>query len=598
MILRKCFTILLLSLTATVYAKETIPEWAAGAVWYQILPERFRNINPSDDPVKSRVVGDGIDDWQVHPWASDWYKLQVWEEARHLPFAEIVADRRYGGDLIGVIEKLPYLKDFGVDVIYLMPIFESPSVEKYDASTFHHVDNNFGLERDEDWKSMQSEDENPENWQLTTADEVFIDLLKQAHELEMRVVTEVVFSYCGLEFWAFKDLEENQEESKYKDWFEVLRWDDPMTPDTVEFDYECWQGDRGLPVFKKTADGDLVEPVRKYIFDSTRRWMDPDSDSVVIDGVDGWLVNEVADLPAKFWAEWNDLVHSFNPDALTISDYSADAKVVGRQQFDLVRDRSVSNRMVDFFVHKRGEFSLSAFMKDLKAVGESRSNRETFSMLNQVDSYKTYRIASLIVNANSGAADGVSADNGYHHYNPIKPDSTHRKIQKLLTLFQLTYPGAPVIFYGDESGMWGGEYPDNIKPMLWREFIYEKEAYTTIRWEITVESSSNFDRDIFNLYRKINHVRRDNPALRVGQLQVHIADDDNQVLVYSRKHKRNEVYVFMNLSSVQRHVELRPGWRKNSKVRDPFSTGKYKLDIFDIKLDLEPFSYRVLVKEK
>lgn len=597
MILRKCFTILLLSLAATVYAKETIPEWAAGAVWYQIIPERFRNINPSDDPIKSRVVGADIDDWQVHPWASDWYKLQVWEEARHLPFAEIVADRRYGGDLIGVIEKLPYLKDFGVDVICLTPIFESPSVEKYDASTFHHVDNNFGLKREEDWKSMQSEDENPENWQLTTADEALIDLLKQAHELEMRVVTEVVFSYCGLEFWAFKDLEENQEESKYKDWFDVLRWDDPMTPDTVEFDYKSWQGDRDLPVFKKTADGDLVEPVRKYIFDSTRRWMDPDGDRVVIDGVDGWLVNEVADLPAKFWAEWNDLVHSFNPDALTISDYSADAKVVRRQQFDLVRDQTVSNRMVDFFVHKRGE-SLSAFMKNLKVVGESRSDRETFSMLNQLDSHRTYRIASLIVNANSGAADGVSADNGYHHYNPIKPDSTQRKIQKLLTLFQLTYPGAPVIFYGDESGMWGGEYPDNIKPMLWREFIYEKEAYTTIWGELTVESSSVFDRDIFNLYRKMNRVRRDNPALRVGQLQVHIADDDSQVLVYSRKHKRNEVYVFMNLSSVQRHVELRPGWRKNLKVRDPFSKGKYKLDIFDIKFDLEPFSYRVLIKKK
>ena len=115
----------------------------------------------------------------------------------------------------------------GVDVILLNPVFESSSVLKYDAVTLHHVDNNFGTKRKEDWEKIQSEREDPSTWTLSTSDEVFLELIERAHKLDIKIVIEAQFTYCSSDFWAFKDLTENQQDSPYSDWFDVLSWDDP-----------------------------------------------------------------------------------------------------------------------------------------------------------------------------------------------------------------------------------------------------------------------------------------------------------------------------------------------------------------------------------
>ena len=285
--------VMLAALFSPLQAKDPVPEWARGAVWYQILPERFRNINAYNDPVKDRLFHKRQEDWQIHPWASDWNKLQVWEEGRDKTFAELLAERRYGGDLIGVFEKLPYLKALGVDVIYLTPIFEAPSIKKYDASTLHHIDNNFGVDRDKDWQEIATGGDDPEQWQLTKADELWSDLLREIHLAKLRVVLEVVFNYCGSEFWAFQDLKKKQQRSKYKDWFQVASWDDPTTPDTVEFVYACWQGDKNLPLFRTDELGTPVPEVKEYFFNITRRWMNVDGEAPTTDGVDGWSARHV-----------------------------------------------------------------------------------------------------------------------------------------------------------------------------------------------------------------------------------------------------------------------------------------------------------------
>ena len=131
--------IFLLVLRGNAQSNDTRPDWTRGATWYQIVPDRFRNHNPYNDPIKERVVGDSIDDWQTHPWVSDFHKLQIWEEGRDASFKEIVEQRRYGGDLGGIMERLDYLKGLGVDVILLNPVFESASVLKYDAVTLHQI---------------------------------------------------------------------------------------------------------------------------------------------------------------------------------------------------------------------------------------------------------------------------------------------------------------------------------------------------------------------------------------------------------------------------------------------------------------------------
>ena len=121
--------------------------WARGKVWYQVFPERFRNGDPANDPVAADVLEtDGKHRWHLSPWTSDWYEEQPWELKRSTDFYHmgVVFARRYGGDIQGITDKLDYLKDLGVEVIYLNPVFEAPSLHKYDASSLHHVDLHFG----------------------------------------------------------------------------------------------------------------------------------------------------------------------------------------------------------------------------------------------------------------------------------------------------------------------------------------------------------------------------------------------------------------------------------------------------------------------
>ncbi len=598
--LKKLFFIFLLTLVTSGWAKNDVPNWARGALWYQIVPERFRNINPKNDPLRQRIVGKDVKDWQIHPWASDWFKRQVWEKERDVPFRQLLTERRYGGDLIGVIEKLPYLKDFGAKVLYFTPVFESPSVEKYDAATLHHVDNNFGLDSVGDWEVLFSEREDPNNWTLTKADETFLELVNQAHMLEMKIVIEAVFNYCSIEFWAFQDLVEKQESSDYKDWFEILSWDDPMTPDTVEFAYNCWQGDKRFPLFRTDEENSLAAPVKQYVFDITKRWMDPNGDGDATDGIDGWSIKNADDLPGAFWQEWHALVKSLNTNTLTISDREEKGEgELNDNEFDLSFNSNLADAMKDFFFHHGADISISEFAAQLERFGDMKAIDPRHPSVNKLDDNGIGRIASQILSEKLKSSNRAGGNNGHEtSISPVAPDSSHRKIQMLLTLFQLTVPGSPMVYYGDESGMWGGDYPDNTKPMLWQEFGYERESYSTVLPGLKRKCENAFDRSIFNLYRSINNVRAANAALTIGSFKTHIADDERKILVYSRQYYLSEVYVFMNLSDEKQKVSVNPGWKKNLKVVDPFSPSKYKLKKHEIVLDLEPMAARVLVKEK
>ena len=145
------------------------PDWAMDAVWYQIFPERFYNGDHENDPDLESLKGtwpyEEITWWEVTPWTSDWYEFQPWEKANGYDHRYQFQWRRYGGDIQGIIDKLDYLKELGVNAIYLNPIFESPSSHKYGAKYFHHVDNNFGPDPVGDSIIWETESpENPDTW--------------------------------------------------------------------------------------------------------------------------------------------------------------------------------------------------------------------------------------------------------------------------------------------------------------------------------------------------------------------------------------------------------------------------------------------------
>ncbi|MCB0749925.1 MAG: alpha-amylase, partial [Ignavibacteriae bacterium] len=254
-----------------------VPQWASEAVWYQIFPERFNNGDKNNEPKPIDLAGGWPynipEGWQNHPWTSDWYKLQPWENNGH-DFYWNAGVRRYGGDLQGVINKLDYLQNLGITDIYFNPVFESPSLHKYDASSYHHIDNNFGPDPEKDRQIWSQENPiDPTTWQWTTADKLFLELIKEAHNRNIRVIIDGVFNHVGNTFWAFKDLIEKQEKSQFKDWFSIKSFDDPNTPEN-EFDYEGWYGVKDLPEIKEDENG-LVEGAANHVHDVVKRWMDP-----------------------------------------------------------------------------------------------------------------------------------------------------------------------------------------------------------------------------------------------------------------------------------------------------------------------------------
>jgi len=137
-----------------------VPDWATGVVWYQIFPERFSNGDPTNDPEveKAFINSDSIPmGWKIKDWTSNWFSQDVWEKDLGGHFRSHLYERRYGGDIRGIIDHLDYLKELGIGAIYLNPIFEAASLHKYDGSTFHHIDVNFGPDPDGDRELIKSE---------------------------------------------------------------------------------------------------------------------------------------------------------------------------------------------------------------------------------------------------------------------------------------------------------------------------------------------------------------------------------------------------------------------------------------------------------
>src|SRR5690606_33413491 len=153
--------------------EDRVPDWAKDAVFYQIFPERFRNGDPTNDPTRASLetpIDRVPESWALTPWTSDWSDRADWEKARGGDFYEDGDfDRRYGGDLQGVLDKLDYLRDLGINTIYFNPVFYARSLHKYDGNTFHHIDPHFGPDPAGDFALMDTETSDPSTWQWTAA---------------------------------------------------------------------------------------------------------------------------------------------------------------------------------------------------------------------------------------------------------------------------------------------------------------------------------------------------------------------------------------------------------------------------------------------
>lgn len=526
-----------------------VPEWSKSAVWYQIFPERFRNGDLSNDPTRQDLEIPFLpgDNWQVTPWTRDFYVRDQWENDIGGNFYENgVFHRRFGGDLQGVIDKLDYLQDLGVTAIKFNPVFYGRSVHKYDGNTFHHIDPNFGPDPSGDFEIIRNggETADPDTWQWTAADRLFLELVGLAHERGIKVVIDGVFNHTGRDFFAFRDIRMKGEASQYGDWYYIESFDNPATRRN-ELRYKGWAGFFTLPEFRDTEDrNDLHSGPKKYIFDATKRWMDPDGDGDPSDGIDGWRLDVSEEVPDMFWRDWNAYVFGLNPDAITVAEvWNNASEYLKRTGFSATMNYFAFSVPVKAYLIDNS-MTPSAFGRMLDERRGQLPVATQLAMWNLTDSHDTPRLAQMIVNRNRTGQyinaekydydepTTVSArDNA--QYELRKPNAEERAIQRLITLFQVTYVGAPMFFYGVEAGIWGGDDPDCRKPMGWPDLQMEAEK-TDPRGRPRSEDDANFDAELHAFYGRAIELHDTTPAFRSPEFAVIAADDDRNVFVYSR----------------------------------------------------------------
>jgi len=587
------------------------PSWAKSAIWYQIFPERFRNGDVTNDPTPDDMVGAWpykvSSDWKINPWNSDWYKLQPWEEKTGKKFYDIFAQRRYGGDLQGIIDELDYLQQLGINAIYINPIFESPSLHKYDAAFYHHIDNNFGPEPKKDRELWNQENPaDPSTWKWTTADQLFLNLISQAHKRGMKIIIDGVFNHTGTEFWAFKDIRKNGKNSPYVSWYTIKRFDDTSTV-ADEFDYEGWYGVKDLPEIREDENG-LVTGPREHIHAVVKRWMDPNNDGNPSDGIDGWRLDVASQVDIKFWKEFRRWTREINSESYLVGEvwwedwmnnamYNPAPWIADGTVFDAVMNYRLTAPILNYFTDKKNKITSSEFAKRIDALTNQFPPDVTQAQMNTLDSHDTDRLPSIIVNPDRWFDHAASAKDD-SHYNVRKPNEEERAIQKLALLFQFTTLGAPTIYYGDEAGMWGGDDPDERKPMVWKEISFEPETTHPLGKKRPADEVS-FDEGLFGYYRKLISIRKYHSELAYGSSAFVKLDDANDVIAYSREYNGKHIIVCINNSTKMQKISLAQKLLDNQAgVKDLLTNMKITAKKSLFELTLKPKSGMILKGDK
>lgn len=558
------------------HSQHSVPEWAQGIVWYQIFPERFANGDEANNPQGNRLEVP-VKNWEITPWTQQWYTRSQWEMDFHSEFGWGVTRRRYGGDLQGVIDRLDYLDSLGIGGIYFNPIFDAVSHHKYDASSFHHIDRFFGPNPEGDVKLMESENPaDPTTWVWTSADLLFLELLKEAKKRNIRVIIDGVFNHTGRDFWAFRHLKEHQQNSPFKDWYDVVSFDNPDTPEN-EFDYKGWWGYKSLPEFAEN-DSNLVAPVKEHIFAITKRWMDPNGDGDASDGIDGWRLDVAEEVGMKFWRDWHAYVREINPEAFTSAEVWDDKAVhfVKPNLFTSVMNYRFFYPVDDFFITKKK--NAAEFVAQQTSVLESYSEGAFLGVQNLMESHDTERIASRVVNSDRSFKEKAKSGEGF---NTHKPDAESRKMQRLITAFQMLYVGSPMIYYGTEAGMWGADDPDDRKPMVWPEFSYESESIGPDGKSQTSDEVS-FDRDLFAFTQSLIHFRKAHPAISKGNVKFLDSENEN-VIVFERNFEGQALLMIFNRSESPESFVLDSFQAKNAYFGNAVVTQANKTAIISAK---------------
>ena len=563
------------------------PQWSKEAVWYQIFVDRFRNGDPNNDPTREDIDGayPGVtpQSWKVTPWTQDWYKLNDYtaELEGHKDyygnpienFSQIAQLRRYGGDLQGVIDKIDYFVELGVTAIYFNPLNDAPTLHKFDARNWRHIDRNFGPDPEKDVATMAAETpDDPSTWQWTEADKMFLELVRLLKAKNIRVIMDYSWNHTGHTFWAFEDVRARGKDSKFADWFIVESFDDPATPED-EFKYQGWFGVVELPEILETVEhdnqkivaveGDIKSnAVKEHIFAVTRRWLDPNGDGDPSDGVDGFRLDVAAEVGLGFWREYRQVVRETNPEAYLVGEVWWETwpdKLTNPEPFlrgdvfDAVMNYRWYRTARHFFNGAPDHMPVTEFVDELNALLGQIRTTNNYAMMNLTSSHDAPRTLTSMYNKNKYKFHSNPSET--NDYKIDKPDAETIENLKLLLAHQFTYVGAPHIWAGDEMGMWGSDDPSNRKPLIWPDYEFEPEVVHPLG-KARPKNPVEFDKKLFEHYKALVAIRKDNPVLSSGDIKYLVTDDNTGALAYSRYDDDSEVIAVFNIGDKAQPLSL------------------------------------------
>ncbi|UWD34895.1 glycoside hydrolase family 13 protein [Mycoplasma cottewii] len=419
------------------------PEWVKDIIWYQIFPERFANGDPSINPENTL-------EWNsAYPTDKNFF----------------------GGDLKGIIDHLDHLVEIGVSGLYLCPIFTAKTNHKYDTIDYFEIDPNFGDK------------------------ETFKKLVDECHKRGIKVMLDAVFNHFGYWHPFWQDVLENQEKSKYKDWFyinkfPVERMDESLTENKdLNLPYHAFSFTGFMPKLN-TAN---VE-VRKYLLDVAKYWVEEFD-------IDGWRLDVANEISHDFWRDFRKAVNK-EKRTYILGEIWNDSNVwLQGDQFDGVMNYTLTSSIIDY-VGKRN-MSTDEFKEHINSFLVQYPANVLPAMYNCLDSHDTARFLT-------------TCQNNVDRY-------------KLAYSILFTFIGSPSIYYGDEIGIDGEHDPGSRKCMIW--------------------DKSQWNLDIFDHIKKLVKLRKNHPVLgSYGDLEFGSCDISQDYLEYFRSDKDNQYVVMINNS--------------------------------------------------
>lgn len=501
------------------------PQWAKGAVMYQIFVDRFYNGDLTNDVLTNEYCYINqpvrrVEDWNRYPATMDVREF-------------------YGGDLQGVLDKMDYLQDLGIEVIYFNPLFVSPSNHKYDIQDYDYIDPHLGKIVDEKGELLPEEQRenrfasryinrvtNPAN--LEASNQMFIKVVEEAHRRGMRVIMDGVFNHCG-SFNKWLDRERIYEEaegyekgayvsaeSPYRSYFAFQN----QNSWPYNKSYDGWWGHDTLPKLNYEDSEQLMN----YVLRIGKKWVSPPFNA------DGWRLDVAADLGRsqdfnhRFWQEFRKAVKEANPEAIILAEHYGNTKDwLQGNEWDTVMNYDAFMEPVTWFLTGMEKHS-DDFREDLMGNADSfwgsmQHHSASFSMpswqvaMNELSNHDHSRFLTR-TNHKVGRTDSAG------------PQAAEQGINKAVfreaVVIQMTWVGAPTIYYGDEAGVCGFTDPDSRRTYPW----------------------GHEDKELIQFHKDIIRLRRENPELRTGSIKY--IDRDYNFLAYGRFNRKGQCLILVN----------------------------------------------------